>query len=134
MNTNNKRILFQNNVDGTAENDAPLKKMRYLFNAYYTSGEENILFTYSKNLFLLQCRRSHILDLTENGDSGDRLHKQSAKIMNQHPRHPFAVIVQNFPKVNSLAAQHHAGNVKDVTSDGKSTETKIFKVRTQYSG
>ncbi|XP_021887851.1 transcription factor MYB124 isoform X1 [Carica papaya] len=101
MNTNNKRILFQNNVDGTAENDAPLKKMR----------------------------RSHILDLTENGDSGDRLHKQSAKIMNQHPRHPFAVIVQNFPKVNSSAAQHHAGNVKDVTSDAQNNKREGIYIK-----
>ncbi|KAL5759568.1 hypothetical protein ACOSP7_018085 [Xanthoceras sorbifolium] len=89
MNSNNKRVLFQNgfNTDGTPESTAPVKRVR----------------------------RSHVPDLTENCNYGNRSHKQSGTTMSQQPRPPFTVLGQNLSSVNNLSTQHH--DVKEISSD-----------------
>ncbi|EOY02015.1 hypothetical protein QUC31_013483 [Theobroma cacao] len=91
INANNKRILFQNgfNTEGTTECTAPVKRMR----------------------------RSHISDVMENCDFGDRAHKVSGTIINQQLRHPFAVLGQNLHNVNNVVVQSQINNVKEVSND-----------------
>lgn len=69
----------------------------------------------------MQCRRTHIPEVTENCNFSDRLHKQCRTTMNQQLRAPFAVLVQNTENVNSLTAQQLDNNVKEVAPDGNST-------------
>ncbi|KAJ9709243.1 hypothetical protein PVL29_000952 [Vitis rotundifolia] len=91
INSNNKRALFSNgfNTDGTTEAAVSLKKMR----------------------------RTHLPDLTENCNGGETLLSECGTTTNQHPRPPFAVLVQNFHSVNSLSVQHHVGSTKEVSND-----------------
>ncbi|XVE91453.1 hypothetical protein REPUB_Repub01dG0011100 [Reevesia pubescens] len=94
INPNNKRILLQNgfNTDGTTECTAPVKRMR----------------------------RSHIFDLTENCNFGDRAHRVSGTIINQQLRHPFAVLGQNLRNANNIVVQSQGNNVKEVSNDAQS--------------
>ncbi|EOY02016.1 PREDICTED: uncharacterized protein LOC18610458 isoform X2 [Theobroma cacao] len=98
INANNKRILFQNgfNTEGTTECTAPVKRMR----------------------------RSHISDVMENCDFGDRAHKVSGTIINQQLRHPFAVLGQNLHNVNNVVVQSQINNVKEVSNDAQNNRTQ----------
>ncbi|MBA0738508.1 hypothetical protein Gogos_011847, partial [Gossypium gossypioides] len=93
INPNNKRILLQNgfNTDGTTDSAAPVKRMR----------------------------RSHIPDLTESCNFGDRAHRVSGTIINQQLRYPFAVLGQNLHNANNLV-QPQVNKVKDVSDDAQS--------------
>ncbi|MBA0798395.1 hypothetical protein Gohar_008987, partial [Gossypium harknessii] len=97
INPNNKRILLQNgfNTDGTTDSAAPVKRMR----------------------------RSHIPDLTESCNFGDRAHRVSGTIINQQLRHPFAVLGQNLHNANNLV-QPQVNKVKDVSDDAQSYRTQ----------
>ncbi|XVE53264.1 hypothetical protein DITRI_Ditri02bG0190100 [Diplodiscus trichospermus] len=91
INPNNKRILLQNgfNTDETTEFTAPVKRMR----------------------------RSHISDLSENCDFGDRAHRVAGTTINQELRHPFAVLGQNLHCVNDAVLQSQVNDVKEVSND-----------------
>ncbi|KHG16275.1 Myb-related B [Gossypium arboreum] len=97
INPNNKRILLQNgfNTDGTTDSAALVKRMR----------------------------RSHIPDLTESCNFGDRAHRVSGTIINQQLRHPFAVLGQNLHNANNLV-QPQVNKVKDVSDDAQSYRTQ----------
>ncbi|XP_022776904.1 transcription factor MYB124-like isoform X2 [Durio zibethinus] len=98
INPNNKRILLQDgfNTDGTAECVAPVKRMR----------------------------RSHISDLSETFNFGDRAHGVSGTIINQHLRHPFAVLGQNLHNVHNVVVQSQVNNVKEVSNDAQNNRTQ----------
>ncbi|XWS34063.1 hypothetical protein CRYUN_Cryun21dG0007100 [Craigia yunnanensis] len=98
INPNNKRILLQNgfNTDGTTECTAPVKRMR----------------------------RSHISDLSENCNFGDRAHRVSGTIINQQLRHPFSVLGQNLHNVNNVVLQSQVNNVKEVSNDAQNNRTQ----------
>ncbi|KAL6294703.1 hypothetical protein ACE6H2_002845 [Prunus campanulata] len=87
INSNDKRVIIRNgfNTDGTTETTAPFKKMR----------------------------RTHIPNLSENCNSGDRLFEQCGK-MNQQLRAPFTVLIQNFHNVDNLPDQHNVSSTKEV--------------------
>ncbi|KAI9169428.1 hypothetical protein LWI28_012230 [Acer negundo] len=91
INSNNKRVLYQNgfNAAGTPESTASVKR----------------------------ARRSHIPDITENCNYGNRSHKQSGTTMSQQPRPPFTVLGQNFSSVNNLSMQHR--DAKEISSDAQ---------------
>ncbi|XP_022733262.1 transcription factor MYB124-like isoform X2 [Durio zibethinus] len=98
INPNNKRILLQNgfSTDGTTECTAPVKRMR----------------------------RSHISDLSENCNFGDRAHIVPGTIINQQLRHPFAVLGQNLQHVDNVVVQSQVNNVKDVFNDAQNNRTQ----------
>ncbi|XWS64286.1 hypothetical protein CRYUN_Cryun06bG0173200 [Craigia yunnanensis] len=98
INPNNKRILLQNgfNTDGTTEFTAPIKRMR----------------------------RSHISDLSGNGNFGDRAHRVSGTIINQQLRHPFSVLGQNLHNVNNVVVQSQVNDVKEVSNDAQNNRTR----------
>ncbi|GMJ04717.1 myb domain protein 88 [Hibiscus trionum] len=98
INPNNKRILLQNglNVDGTADCTGSVKRMR----------------------------RSHIYDLTENCNFGDRSHRVSGTMINQQLRHPFAVLGQNLHNANNVVAQSQVNNVKEISNDAQNNTTQ----------
>ncbi|XP_039023767.1 transcription factor MYB88-like isoform X2 [Hibiscus syriacus] len=98
INPNNNRILLQNgmNVDGTADPTGSVKRMR----------------------------RSHISDLTENCNFGDRSHGVSGTMMNQQLRHPFVVLGQNLHNANSVVVQSHVNNDKEVSNDAQNNRTQ----------
>ncbi|KAK9028087.1 hypothetical protein V6N11_067902 [Hibiscus sabdariffa] len=91
INPNNKRTSLQNgfNTDGTTDCAAPVKRMR----------------------------RSHIPDLAESCNFGDRAHRVSGTVINQHLRHPFAILGQNIHNANNLVVQSQANKVKEVSND-----------------
>ncbi|KAI4328406.1 hypothetical protein L6164_020763 [Bauhinia variegata] len=90
INSSNKRIIFQHgySTDATSE-AAPMKRMR----------------------------RAHISASAAKINFGDRSHKQCGTTTNQQPRAPFAVLAQNFHKVNNLQDQHHVCNAKFTIDD-----------------
>ncbi|XP_044487822.1 transcription factor MYB124-like isoform X1 [Mangifera indica] len=101
MNTNKKRILFQNafNADGTPENTAPVKRVR----------------------------RSHIPDLAQSCNIINRSHRQSGTTMNPQLRPPFTVLVQNLPSVNSLPAQHQHRDIKEISNNApQNNKTQVM--------
>ncbi|KAH7570132.1 hypothetical protein JRO89_XS05G0050200 [Xanthoceras sorbifolium] len=67
--------------------------------------------------------RSHVPDLTENCNYGNRSHKQSGTTMSQQPRPPFTVLGQNLSSVNNLSTQHH--DVKEISSDDYSLADSV---------
>ncbi|KAJ7943506.1 MYB transcription factor [Quillaja saponaria] len=94
VNPNNKRIIVQNgfNADAT-DSRGPNKKMR----------------------------TTHISEFAENIKFGDRSHKQCGTTINQQPRAPFAVLAQNFQRVNNLPVQNHLTNSK-FTNDAENNK------------
>ncbi|KAM7484341.1 hypothetical protein LguiA_000350 [Lonicera macranthoides] len=92
VNLNNKRVIFQNglDVDGI-ETVVPLKR-----------------------------RRSHIPEIAENCNQGERLLGECGTT-NQLLRPPFAVLVQNFHNVSGLPTEHHANTTKDASCDVSSS-------------
>nr|KJB30364.1 hypothetical protein B456_005G139500 [Gossypium raimondii] len=126
INPNNKRILLQNgfNTDGTTDSAAPVKRMRYhsindkCRNMYIHSNGLKL-----KSFLFPHFRRSHIPDLTESCNFGDRAHRVSGTIINQQLRHPFAVLGQNLHNANNLV-QPQVNKVKDVSDDGQSYRTQ----------
>ncbi|PPD99168.1 hypothetical protein GOBAR_DD03812 [Gossypium barbadense] len=83
INPNNKRILLQNgfNTDGTTDSAAPVKRMR----------------------------RSHIPDLTESCNFGDRAHRVSGTIINQQLTQSYRTqgtfLKKDDPKITALMQQ-----------------------------
>ncbi|KAK8526015.1 hypothetical protein V6N12_020496 [Hibiscus sabdariffa] len=98
INPNNKRTLFENgfNTDGTSDCTAPVKRMR----------------------------RSHIPDLAESCNFGDRAHRVSGAVINQQLRYPFAVLGQNIHNANNLVVQSHVNKVKEVSDDAQNYRTQ----------
>ncbi|XP_050375201.1 transcription factor MYB124-like isoform X3 [Argentina anserina] len=97
VNSNDKRVIIRNgfNTDGTSEHTSPLKKMR----------------------------RSHITNLSENCNYGDRRHGHCGKT-NQQLRAPFTVLIQNVYNVNNLQDQHTVNITKEVP---RSAQTNKFQ-------
>ncbi|CAB4264584.1 unnamed protein product [Prunus armeniaca] len=95
INSNDKRVIIRNgfNTDGTTETTAPSKKMR----------------------------RTHIPNLSENCNSGDRLFEQCGK-MNQQLRAPFTVLIQNFHNVDNLPDQHNVSSTKEVPGNAQNSK------------
>ncbi|KAE8719778.1 UDP-galactose/UDP-glucose transporter 3-like [Hibiscus syriacus] len=93
MNPNNKRTLLEIgfNTDGTTDCTAPVKRMR----------------------------RSHIPNLGESCNFGDRAHRVSGTIINQQLRHPFAVLGQNIHNANNLVVQSQVNKVNVVSNDAQ---------------
>ncbi|MED6162837.1 Transcription factor [Stylosanthes scabra] len=85
-NSNNKRVILQHGyvTDSASESSVPTKKMR----------------------------RSHIPEVAERINYGDRSHKQNGVPISQQPRAPFAVLPQNSHNVNNLPDQHDICSMK----------------------
>ncbi|XVE85903.1 hypothetical protein DITRI_Ditri17bG0128800 [Diplodiscus trichospermus] len=99
INSNNKRILLQNgfnNTAGTTEFTASVKRMR----------------------------RSHIPDLSESYNFGDRAHRVSGTIINQQLRLPFAVLGQNLHNANDVVTQSQVNNVMEFSNDAQNNRTQ----------
>ncbi|KAK8686792.1 hypothetical protein V6N13_125809 [Hibiscus sabdariffa] len=98
INPNNKRTLLENgfNTDRTTDCTAPVKRMR----------------------------RSHIPDLAESCNFGDRAHRVSGAVINQQLRYPFAVLGQNIHNANNLVVQSHVNKVKEVSDDAQNYRTQ----------
>lgn len=75
-------------------------------------------------ILFVRHRRTHIPNLPENCNSGDRLFEQCGK-MNQQLRAPFTVLIQNFHNVDNLPDQHNVSSTKEVPGNGKSLQIKI---------
>lgn len=84
-----------------------------------------------KSFLFPHFRRSHIPDLTESCNFGDRAHRVSGTIINQQLRHPFAVLGQNLHNANNLV-QPQVNKVKEVSDDGKSPAKWIFIIVTSF--
>ncbi|XP_039040559.1 transcription factor MYB88-like isoform X2 [Hibiscus syriacus] len=97
-NPNNKRTLLENgfNTDGTTDCIAPIKRIR----------------------------RSHIPNLAENCNFGDRAHRVSGTVINQQIRHPFAVLGQNIHNANNLVMQSQVNKVNVVSNDAQNYRTE----------
>ena len=129
VNSNNKRIIFQHgySTDAASESAVAIKKMRYSklcikIDKFYTG----VLLTCHP----LQYRRSHIPDVAERINYGDRSHKQNGIPISQQPRAPFAVLPQNSHNVNNLPDQHRICSVK-FSGYGNVFRLKIFSYKTQ---
>jgi myb proto-oncogene protein len=73
---------------------------------------------------LKKMRRTHLSDLTEKCNNGERLTGECG-ITSQQLRPPFAVLVQNFHNVGNLPSQHHVSNSTENPTDGTASNDKI---------
>ncbi|XP_057495098.1 transcription factor MYB88-like [Actinidia eriantha] len=99
INSNNKWVIFGDgfNIAGMPETASSLKKMR----------------------------RTHISELTEECNSGEKLAGEFGTTTNQQLRPPFAVLMQNFQNIGNLPTQQHLKNTKEMSNDEAASNNKI---------
>ncbi|GFY88431.1 duplicated homeodomain-like superfamily protein [Actinidia rufa] len=99
INSNNKWVIFGDgfNIAEMPETASSLKKMR----------------------------RTHISELTEECNSGEKLTGEFGTTTNQQLRPPFAVLMQNFQNVGNLPTQQHLKSTKETSNDEAASNNKI---------